>query len=75
MPMLLRAVFFIAAVALLAPPGPGYGAPSAADVASACNDGTCTLDPTMLGAMKNKVLASLSRVKADIAQAERARGG
>jgi hypothetical protein len=73
--MLLRAIFFIAAVALLAPPGSGYGAPSAADVASACKGGTCTLDPTMLGAMKEKVLASLSRVKADIAQAQRERRG
>ena len=71
--MLLRAIFFIAAVALLAPHEPNMSMPSG--MADACNDGACTLDPAMLAGMKDVVLARLQRVKAEIAQAQRARGG
>jgi len=75
--MLFRAIFFIAAVALLAPhePNSGFGSRASADMAAACNDGACTVDPAMLEGMKEQVLAKLQRVKADIAQAQRERGG
>jgi len=71
--MLFRALFFIAAVALLAPHEPdlGYGAPRG--LPAACDGATCTIDPGKLAAMKEEVLASLARVKADIAQAQAAR--
>ena len=72
--MLLRALFFIAAVALLAPhePNLGYGSPSRGE---ACNNGSCTFDPAMIAGMKDEVLVRLQRVKADIAEAQRERGG
>ena len=75
--MILRALFFIAAVALLAPrePNLGLGRPSmdVAALAGACDGGTCTLDPSALAAMKEKVLAGLIRVKGEIAEAQRER--
>jgi hypothetical protein len=69
--MIWRAVFFIAAVALFAPHQPGFGSLGA--LASACSGGTCTLDSAMMDGMKDRVLLSLARVKADIAEARRQR--
>jgi hypothetical protein len=68
--MALRALFFIAAVALLAPHGSGVGN---ATGAIACDAGVCTADASMLGKVENEVIARLAEVKAEIAAAQAAR--
>ncbi len=73
--MILRAMFFIAALTLLAPHGTGSA--QAGSAAIACGGGTCTADASMIARLKADVLARLVQVKAEIAaaQAARAAGG
>jgi len=73
--MIWRALLFVAAVALFAPQTPDTGI-GPYPIGTTCHDGACTVDAGMLGAVKEKMLASLIRVKAEIAadQATRTAG-
>lgn len=68
--MALRALFFVAAVALLAPHESGFAQSSGA---LACDGGTCTVNTSMLGKVEAQVFARLAEVKAEIAAAQAAR--
>lgn len=68
--MALRALFFIAAVALLAPHESGLGQAASP---LACDAGACTINASALGKVEAEVLTRLAQVKADIAEAQAAR--
>jgi hypothetical protein len=68
--MALRALFFIAAVALLAPHESGFDAKGSP---LACDSGACTFDASMLGKAEAQMFARLAEVKAEIAAAQAAR--
>jgi len=90
--MILRAVFWIALVAVFIPHEPdlGFGRPSVqgfltrnmADLVPAglkspaglC-PGECSAVPSLSGDLRDTLLASLARVKAELRSAERARAG
>lgn len=71
--MVLRALFFIAAVALLAPHESGFDNKGLSSPLACDGDGACTVNASMLSRVEAEVILRLAQVKADIAEAQAAR--